>query len=221
MKSFNPKGKFTTRGEVLAFSGSSIISFMDQNTQTLVEVGKMVQNEFSKQSFYNKMVLLPTNTFHITVLGLIQECYRDTWPSYIPKNASISEANRLLYERFIQVKSPSNIQLEVVGLVPQAILLNPVNKEDKYKLNYYRQSLQRQLELELDVEPFQYHMSVAYVVDELTTNERVLLDYYCDKLYLKMDPLPRFTLPKIQFTYYEDMLNYYPEGHEKCFGVPR
>ncbi|KAA9296319.1 MULTISPECIES: DUF1868 domain-containing protein [Aerococcus] len=205
----NPQDKFTKTGQVVSNPGYTVISFANEAMDDLVAYGKQVQATFSTlpQRDQDKLALLPKSSFHITILGLFKERDQgtDKWPAFLPKTYSRQKIKQALLQRFNQVAKPQNIKMQVAGLIPQAILLEPSDVDSYHRLGNYRRQLADAFQLPLE-EDYQFHMSLSYLLGE----ESSAIADICQQLEgecLKLEP---FLLPQPDLAFYEDMLAFHP-----------
>src|ERR1019366_588199 len=97
--------KFNPDGSRRPFAGNTVICHLPQQSQvrdTVTAIGDALRSS----SFAPKLAILPSDSYHATILGGVNDADRNQseWPEGVPIKASIAECNRIVGQRFAQFK---------------------------------------------------------------------------------------------------------------------
>lgn len=205
----NPKNKFDCEGRPLKIEGNTIISFNNPDEE-IYQLGLYVQKAMQAAQLDKNIFLLPPSSFHITVLGVVDNKNRDSkqWPKDLSRQASLTAMNDYAKEAFQKVPLPDEIRLKVNAITPKAIMLEPADRQSKANIFNYRLSLAEELAIpHFDNEAVLFHMSIGYIIEELNSSQKVVFEQIKERAAKQFLPLT-VTLNPPQLTEFENMLDF-------------
>jgi hypothetical protein len=174
--------KFNPDGRPRPFAGNTVICHLPQQCRlrdTVTAVGDALRSS----TFANKLAILPSNSYHVTILGGVTDVDRNEteWPKDIPMNASIQECTRVVEQRFEQFKTVEELPLRFrldreQTLAPQlasGLQLLPADSNEKMKLRRLRNHMADEVfrYRAKNHETFGFHISLAYQMRGFTSKE--------------------------------------------------
>lgn len=219
MKHYKPtqetREKFDQNGNAREYLGNTIVSMMNTKDFLLSNLANEIQTELGTHLFAEKFYMLPEESFHMTVIPLLNEVSRgdEEWPDYLPKDISMSEADDILLDKVSSVEKPQNIQMKLTKITPERLELEPANEETDKALKEYRDEIARVTDTKRENhEDYQFHLSISYIFEALTESENNKLQEVLNKLneeYMDYDML--IQVPEPKFVIYNDMLDFYTD----------
>lgn len=203
----NPKNKFDAQGRPLTIQGNTIIAF-NYPDEEIYQLGLYVQEKMVKAGLDKKVSLLPPSSFHVTVLGVMDDKNRDSlsWPKDLPRDASIEEMNQYAKEAYKRVKLPGEIHMKVADITPKAIMLEVNDSLSKDNIFNYRTALAENLNFgQFDNQDVLFHMSIGYIIQELTEEEWSAFEEIKSQVAEKFLPIV-FKLNKPELTRFDSMM---------------
>lgn len=219
MKHYKPtqetREKFDEDGNARKYLGNTIVSMMDTEDFLIFNIAKEIQSELEKYSFAEKLYMLPEDSFHMTVLPLLNNVSRghEEWPDNLPEDIAMSDADRILLDKVSSVEKPYKIQMKLTKITPERLELEPANEETDKALKEYRDEIARVTDTKRENhEDYQFHLSISYIFEALTESENNKLQEVLNKLneeYMDYDML--IQVPEPKFVIYNDMLDFYTD----------
>jgi hypothetical protein len=135
-------------------------------------------------SFGNKLAVLPSDSYHVTILGgpNDQDRRKYGWPSDIPISAPIAECNRVIGERIARFRMHTVLPIRFCldkekTLAPQrpsGLQLVPADANEKLKIRTLRDRMADEVfrYRAADHDTFGFHISLAYQMRGLAAVER-------------------------------------------------
>lgn len=175
--------KFNPNGQPRAFAGNTIICHLPQQSRFRDAVAAL-GDALRSGSFAGKLAVLPSDSYHVTILGGLndQDRARYGWPSDIPINAPIAECNRIIGERIARFRMHSDLPIRFCvdkgkTVAPQrasGLQLVPADAKEKLKLHMLRDQMSTEVfrYRAADHEAFGFHVSLAYQMSGFTAEER-------------------------------------------------
>jgi hypothetical protein len=175
--------KFNPDGSPRPFAGNTVISHLPQQTRfraAVVAFGDALRSS----SFAAKLAILPSYSYHVTILGgpNDQDRRRYGWPSDIPISTPITECNRIISERIAQFRMHTELPLRFrldkeKTLAPQrpcGLQLVPADANEKLKLRTLRDRMATEVfrYRAPGHDTFGFHISLAYQMNGFTAGER-------------------------------------------------
>jgi hypothetical protein len=174
--------KFNPDGTRRTFRGNTVICHLQPQGSTRDAVEK-IATDLKRSSLINKIALLPTESYHMTVYPGVNDQGRDItgWPSDIPKDASIEECSRIVGERMrsfhLECQLPIRMKVDSTRTIenPRASTLRMigVDAEEERKIRKIRDRL-------VDIFGFRdkqhdeygFHITLAYQLRQFTLSEQ-------------------------------------------------
>lgn len=175
--------KFNPDGSRRAFAGNTLICHLPQQSQirdAVTELGEAIRSS----SFAHKLAVLPSDSYHLTILGGLNDGDRNRveWPKDIPITTSISECNRIVGQRFAQFKAHEELPLRFrldkertqAPQLASGLQLVPADPNEKLKLSRLRNQLADDVfrYRARNHETFGFHISLAYQMRGFTSEEK-------------------------------------------------
>ena len=212
--------KFNPDGRPRAFAGNTIICHLPQQSRFRDAVAAL-GDALRSSSFAGKLAVLPSDSYHVTILGGLnnQDRTRYGWPSDLPINASIAECNRIIGERIARFRMHSELPIRFCvdkekTVAPQrasGLQLIPADAKEELKLRVLRDRMAAEVfrYRAADHETFGFHVSLAYQMSSFTVDER---RYYQSELVRHLSSIiaaaPVIELGVPEFCTFEDMYRF-------------
>ncbi len=151
-----------------------------------------VHQIFQTLPFADKYSLVPTENFHVTVLGILNffdqrssKTYSLEWPKAIPKDQTLEKTDAAAVALYSQISTESftpfyfqTNPLDFIGTATgsQSIILNPKTEEDASRLLTFRQTLCDLFGLDLSKKKPRLHISLGYLLRKLSPQEELYFD---------------------------------------------
>jgi len=175
--------KFNPDGSRRRFAGNTVVCHLPQQSDFRDAV-KSTGDMLRSSSFAAKLAILPSESYHATILGGLNDIERDPseWPGDMPIGTSITECNRILQERFEHFKMRERLPIrfrldQEKTLAPQlasGLQLVPADPREKLKLSRLRDHLADEVfrYRAKNHSTFGFHISLAYQLSGFTSEER-------------------------------------------------
>ncbi|WP_420240015.1 DUF1868 domain-containing protein [Telmatobacter bradus] len=212
--------KFNPNGCPRPFAGNTIVCHLPQQCRlrdTVTELGDALLSS----TFANKLAILPSNSYHVTILGGVTDMDRNEteWPKDIPMKASILECTRVVGQRFEQFKTVEELPLrfrldQEKTLAPQlasGLQLLPADINEKMKLRRLRNHLADEVfrYRAKNHETFGFHISLAYQMRGFTSEESKEYENILERhLPIILAAAPVIELGAPEFCTFEDMYRF-------------
>lgn len=212
--------KFNIDGSQRPFAGNTVVCHLPQQSR-IRDAVTALGNDIRTSSFAKKLAILPSDSYHVTILGGVTDVDRSEkeWPRDISVQASISDCNRAVEQRFGHFKTAEELPLRFrldkeKTLAPQlasGLQLAPADQKEKSKLTRLRNSLADDVFTyrASNHETFGFHISLAYQMRGFTSEEKRLYDDILQR-YLPMieSEAPVIELGLPEFCTFEDMYRF-------------
>ncbi len=212
--------KFNPDGSPRRFAGNTVICHLPQQTRFRDAV-VVFGNALRSSSFGTKLAVLPSDSYHVTILGgpNDQDRRRYGWPSDIPISAPIAECNRVIGERIARFKIHAELPIRFCldkekTLAPQrpsGLQLVPADANETLKIRTLRDRMADEVfrYRAADHNTFGFHISLAYQMRGLAAVERreyqsILMQHL--PVILATAPVIEFGVP--EFCTFEDMYRF-------------
>jgi hypothetical protein len=212
--------KFNPDGSRRRFAGNTVISHLPQQSQ-LRDAVTAVGDALRVGSFAHKLAILPSDSYHATILGGVNDLdrHQSEWPKDIPISASITECNRIVEQRFarftIHEELPIRFRLDkektIAPQLASGLQLAPADPAEKLKINRLRDRLADEVfqYRAKNHDSFRFHISLAYQMSSFTFHERQeyqsILDH-CLPTIITAAPVIELGSP--EFCTFEDMYRF-------------
>lgn len=176
--------KFLANRQVHPFAGNTIICHVPQQEDGFAAFDALldIYREFPAQAFMAKVAVLPPSSYHMTVLGCADDEHRKAglWPRDVPLDAPMAQCDAALAGRLalfdLACGLPLRMRVDTQRAGPDEglrIEMVPVDAAEEAKLRRLRDRLAEATGIRApDHDRFTFHISLGYLVAELTAAER-------------------------------------------------
>ena len=212
MPFINPK--FHSDGSPKPFYGNTIICpvpYQSQFFKSLVEI----QEKLKKTSIAKKMVFLPPESFHMTIIGL------DHFKQWNEKDIKASDDHCIKalekIEFFESIKVKPNPTIKV-GKIAIMLEVDPITESDKAMLSKFQKDVMRTCGKQLKTHHL--HVTLAYKLQEFTGDECHQIKLLDDEIAKAMSHGDTWDSGKPLLTFYADMLKFVPQELLNTVRIP-
>jgi hypothetical protein len=175
--------KFNPDGRPRPFAGNTVVCHLPQQSRFRDAVAAL-GDALRSSSFAGKLAVLPSDSYHVTILGGLndQDRTRYGWPSDLPINAPIAECNRIIGERITRFRMHSELPIRFCVDKERTVALQrasglqlvPADATERLKLQMLRDRMAAEVfsYRAADHDTFEFHVSLAYQMSGFTTEER-------------------------------------------------
>jgi hypothetical protein len=208
--------KFHADGSPRLFPGNTVIGFVGPD-HAVYQQSLSIQDQVRAAPFGAKFSLLPPPSLHMTVMELFCDQVRvpERWSSQLALDAALVETDTFFLARVPQLSLPESIRMRFVRLRRAnnlTIDLEPADVVTEQALRTYRQAISAATGVRFpDHDTYQFHISLAYRLIELSFDEQAELD----RLALAWEHLLRDQAGIIepdppQLVFFDDMFAFVP-----------
>lgn len=208
--------KFNADGSVRRFAETTIISFVDADAP-IYRVACWLQEEVRKRPFAHKFGFLPPDSFHMTVMQLLNDQGRakEQWTSDLSLTASLGEIDAFMIERVPAIAPPTGIQMRFSGIKRQrgmSIQLEPASAAVAKMLHDYREAIATATGIRFpNHDTYRFHISTAYRLIHFAPAEQDALEHFLDEAEQHFARhAPEVHLSSPQLTFFDDMFRFVP-----------
>lgn len=209
--------KFDEYGVVKPFQGNTLLCQIPQET---IFFDKLLNfYRFAKLlSFYSKITLLPSSSYHVTVMNCCHEHNKEPgfWPKDLSPNSSMTECNEFLTNIFKRNRFyfGKDILLKVdtgskISEHPRSInvVVEPLDIKQEGNIRKLREQISELTGLtDPSHDSVKFHITLAYINEKLTSHEVWELQQSVEKLHEDLaNNSPILSLGAPEFTLFEDM----------------
>ncbi|MGL4405733.1 MAG: DUF1868 domain-containing protein [Notoacmeibacter sp.] len=201
--------KFSETGAVLPFVGNTFICHIPKDSEAflaLTDASLALQNGPLGDAF----TFLPASSFHMTVFEGITDANRkeETWPKGISLDAEVVEVTDSFEKSIQHLALPSQQSIRPTGLFGGfSVSVTGSSSQDENSLRQSRILLRGATQIQrADFEEYGFHITLAYLLRWLTTDEAELVMDHSDMVFDRL--LKRCTqiaLNEIEFCTFENM----------------
>lgn len=205
--------KFHMDGSVRTFAGNTVISFVAATSHTY-QLAKWVQDQVRQLPFSHKFALLPPSSFHMTVMELLCDEVRtsERWIASFPLDAPLIDTDAFFLNTIPQIDPPTEIQMQFAEMTRWSCAINvkPANALTARALRAYRDMIATKTGVRApNHEQYQFHISLAYRLIELTDDEEAVLDTLLHTVEAHLHEKFGFFRPeRPQLTFFDDMFRF-------------
>ncbi|WOB26850.1 MULTISPECIES: DUF1868 domain-containing protein [Xanthomonas] len=211
--------KFLRSRRPMAFAGNTFVGHLEQQGESYDSFDRVldIYRELPEHRFASKFALLPPSSYHVTLLGGVNEIDRASgpWPSDLTRDVALNEINADFLSRLAQrtaaplgacsfvvnpsaAKTGSNDNL----LIP----LQPADAQTAQRLEAARQALMTLTRLQRpDYINFQFHISLAYLCETLDRAEQAAYRAAVGGWLKRLAAAGPITIPRFHFCTFADM----------------
>jgi hypothetical protein len=209
--------KFNPDGSRRVFAGNTVICHLPQQSQIHGAVTALGEG-LRSSSFARKLAILPSESYHVTILGGLNDADRNQaeWPNDIPITAPSAECNRIVEQRFAQYKTDEKLPIRFrldkertrAPQLASGLQLLPADATERMKLSRLRDRLADEVfrYRAKNHETFRFHISLAYQMSGFTPKEageyQAILDHHIP-IIINSAPVIELGLP--EFCTFKDM----------------
>ena len=205
--------KFYADGRPRTFAGNTIICFVSPESH-IFHLGEWVQTQIRELPYAHKFALLPPSSFHMTVMELLCDEVRlpASWTPWLPLDAPLAQTDQFFINALADMPPPAAMRLRFREVAPYnfAIYLEPADRETDQALRTYRDQVAEATGVRFaDHDSYQFHISLAYRLIELTEEEEEGLTQTLAHLSRHLhDDFGIFQPPAPQLAFFEDMFHF-------------
>ncbi|MBC8163278.1 MAG: DUF1868 domain-containing protein [Roseiflexaceae bacterium] len=176
--------KFHADGSPRLFPGNTIICFVSPDSPIGQAAGAF-QNDLYRQPFGPAFALLPPSSFHMTVMELLCDQVRvaERWSSHLTLDTPLAAADARFVDQVPPLSMPAPLTMRVDRLLYQdnmTLTLQATDAATADALRDYRATVASATGVRFpNHDTYGFHISLAYQLIELTSNETTALDTFC------------------------------------------
>lgn len=207
-------GKFTPEGEVLHHPGNTFLCHVPTDSPLFAGLCA-VQDGLIGSPFADSMVFLPRESFHMTVFCGISGAPLgvDGWPAGLGRDVGFEAINHVFRERLRDFHFDGPLRVRASGVNgPNSISMEPDGTTEKARLRELRDRLRDLTGLPRDDhETYRFHISLAYMLRFLPTEEADALISLSEDLFVRhLARLEPITFTSVEFCRFETMFRFDP-----------
>jgi hypothetical protein len=207
--------KFHADGSVRYFPGNTIICPIPPDNAVYAELVRFAER-LKALSCVSKFTLMPPSSYHMTVIqGVCEEDRKpELWSRDLPLDMPLEETDRYFRKKFAEIPIPHGFQMKFneveTGSVALTLKLLPASDEDREALTQFRDRVSEQLGLRFpDHEAYQFHITIAYKIYELTGEEVGELQQFKEQEDREFgDRIGGLATPSPQLVFFKDMFEF-------------
>ncbi|WP_372382631.1 DUF1868 domain-containing protein [Xanthomonas sp. NCPPB 1068] len=211
--------KFLRNRRPMPFAGNTFLGHLAQQGDGYDSFNRVldIYRELPAHRFANKFALLPPSSYHVTLLGGVNEIdrARGPWPGDMGRDMALSEINAAFLSRLAQrtaaplgacsfVVNPATAKTGANDnlLIP----LHPADAHTAQRLETARQALMTLTRLQRpDYTNFQFHISLAYLCETLDAAEQADYRAAVGDWLKRLAAAGPITVPHFHFCTFADM----------------
>lgn len=214
--------KFSSSGCPLPFAGNTFLGHLEQQGEGFKTFDTIlnVYRALPETSFFRKMTVLPSSSYHITLFTGVNECDRHSgpWPTGMSREVALESLNTYFLEKLKlrqpEMSSPFEFIVDSDALLPGEndnlfIPLKPASQDTYTRLENLRDELSDITGIRReDHRYYQYHITLGYLV---ATLDKVELTEYRAKNREWREMIAKtgkITIKKFYFCILQDMYSF-------------
>lgn len=208
--------KFNKDGTPKLYPGNTVVADVEKDNPAYGVV-QSLREELERGDLGNYFIFMPGDSYHVTVIRGMNDLVRepDFWPQALDRNAPMTAVDDYFEGRVKGIPRPDRFHMRFdrvkIDDYDVRICLKPWDAEQESRLRSYRDQVADALGLRLPGhDTYTYHITLAYVriIPEGEAREEM------DRRVQVMDDILKgqegFWLSDPRISFYEDMLNFYP-----------
>lgn len=210
--------KFRKDKSYTYFPGNTIIHFVDDPKQ--ISILSEIRGEMEKSPLYDKFVLLPVSSYHMTVCDILvypDLFTNDSFANFRHRELHrIADIDRCVLEDLRASRFSLDVTMVPVEIKARRVALRPKTEWDMEQLRTFREAVAEKLGFRLDPN-YTFHISLAYQLRELNDGEKAEMDSLLKKLNEKyLESLGEIKVRFADYTLFNDMSAFglYDNGRE-------
>lgn len=209
--------KFYADGTVKTFSGNTFICHIPKMSN-FWRFASFSQAKVGLVDFYNKMVMLPPDSFHMTVFeGVCEEVRKENnWVKSFPLDTPLYKMTSYFFNKISKLYKPEGLKMRAKKIVADKnyegvqFILEPLNKEEENKILKFRSIFKDVTGMVNHHENgYKFHCALSYIYINLTYKEKDILEKVfkdINKALTKKYSL--IELGPIEYCYFENMFRF-------------
>lgn len=204
--------KFYEDGRVRRFPGNTMVADITPECPAY-QVMTYLRQQIIDNSFDETIILLPENSYHMTVIqGLNDQTRDDTrWPKDFSRQATMEEADDYFTAAAssIPMIDPPRMKFDqiVCGQNACVVRLKAADEEQEKTLRTFRDKIADALKHRQPThDTYRFHISLGYMRFLHQGAEKERLDALLAKLNEYLAQQPAFTIGKPYIAYFDDMM---------------
>ncbi|MFC7519865.1 DUF1868 domain-containing protein [Xanthomonas populi] len=218
--------KFLRSKRPMPFAGNTFVGHLDQRGDGYDSFDRVLEiyRELPEHGFANKLALLPPSSYHVTLLGGVNETDRagGPWPSDLSREVALADINASFLSRLQQrdavplgagrfLVDPTAAKTGINDnlLIP----LLPADTATAQRLETARKGLMALTRLQRpDYSNYRFHISLAYLCGTLNTQEQATYRAAVGVWLKRLAAAGPITVPRFNFCTFKDMYAF----RERC-----
>lgn len=213
--------KFNEKKDANLYRGNSIVTQIQEGSDFYNELVN-IRDEIVNSKFANDIILLPVNSYHVTIFNGTNEVLSQRkygfFPQDMPLESTIFDVHQHFYKKLkaayqsdaIKIKS---IKFKVVGIDTKygfSLKLEPADEKYHKYLWKLREEFSNLLRIKRPTfYQDKFHISIAYLYKKLTPAQKKVYQEFADRQFNTMKN-NTFTINHVAFVIFNDMLSYSP-----------
>jgi hypothetical protein len=212
--------KFNADGTPCRFEGNTFLGHLVQQGSNFeaFDAWLDIVRELPRHGFARKLTLVPTSSWHVTLIGGVNEVDRQTpmWPTDVPRDTPIADVHRLMRQRLGQRRKPPLAPCSFVvdaakpaSAVREGTLkipLRPLDEATARRLREARDELADLMNLRRpDHDRYGFHVTIGYLVRFLNAEEAAGMQRAADDWRGRLAAHGPLTIPSFHFCLLRDM----------------
>ncbi|WOB51333.1 DUF1868 domain-containing protein [Xanthomonas hydrangeae] len=211
--------KFLRSKRPMPFAGNTFVGHLEQQGDGYDSFDRVLEiyRELPEQRFANKLAVLPPSSYHVTLLGGVNEIDRASgpWPSDMARDVALAQISTSFLSR-LQQRNAALLGACRFLVDPTAaktgrndnllIPLVPADAATGQRLESARQGLMALTKLQRpDYTNFRFHISLAYLCETLDAAEQVAYRVAVADWLKRLAAAGPITVPRFHFCTFKDM----------------
>ncbi|MDQ0454548.1 DUF1868 domain-containing protein [Rhizobium paknamense] len=162
--------RFDAQGRFLKEPGNSVVCHLTEGSasQGAIIALRALYQELPEA---DKLAFTPVSSLHMTLFQGVIDTRRALpyWPQDLPLDTPIEDVTEIFCQRLKHFRAGPGFRLGLTALTPTAMILEPVDEEDKAALADWRDRLARLFGYRHpDHETYEFHVGFAYVLSRFS-----------------------------------------------------
>lgn len=208
--------KFYEDGSVRRYPGNTVVAPVTPECGAY-EVMCHLRNTVIERGFDKYLILLPTDSYHMTVIRGVNDQVRDDahWPTALSKTAPMSEVDDYMERVVTSADIPGRVRMKFDGVKMSAsdvkATLVPASESENRRLLEFRDRAADAIGLRLPGhDSYVFHITLAYVRVIPEGEDKAKIDDMISEFCKYVNDRPEFLVGAPYIAFYDDMLNFSP-----------
>lgn len=215
--------KFNSDGSPMPFAGNTFLGHVNHQgaDYETVDAWLDIVREMPRHDFARKLTLVPTSSWHATLIGGINDVDRNTaaWPSDLPRDMPIAEVHRVLLRRLEGRRAaplaPCSFMVDLARPLPRrhegtlSVPLRPADAATARRLSDARDEIAGLIKLRRpDHDRYGFHVTIGYLHRFLDDRESAALQAASIDWRQRLAERGPITIGSFHFCVLRDMFAY-------------